>query len=90
MMSQFPSFFYDTVRVNFQLAKENASDDEILDICKMTGLLPILERAVVPIHLAASLPVARNYRVEKRGYLRSLDAFSEIHRSYFLMSQRPI
>jgi len=48
MMSQFPSFFYDTVRVNFQLAKENASDDEILDICKMTGLLPILERAVGP------------------------------------------
>jgi ABC-type transport system involved in cytochrome bd biosynthesis fused ATPase/permease subunit len=36
------------VRVNFQLAKENASDDEILDICKMTGLLPILERAVGP------------------------------------------
>lgn len=48
MMSQFPSFFYDTVRVNFQLAKEDASDDEILDLCKMTGLLPILERAVGP------------------------------------------
>ncbi len=48
MMSQFPAFFYDSVRDNFRLAKPDATDEEILHICETTGLLPILEKAIGP------------------------------------------
>jgi ATP-binding cassette subfamily B protein len=55
MMSQFPAFFHDTVRANFQLAKANASDREILDLCVQTGLMSILERAL------GTLPLGRDF-----------------------------
>jgi ATP-binding cassette subfamily B protein len=48
MMSQFPAFFHDTVRDNFRIAKADAKDEEILSICKTTGLLPILQKAIGP------------------------------------------
>jgi ATP-binding cassette subfamily B protein len=43
MMSQFPAFFYDTLRANMQMAKQNATDDEIRAICEKTGVWKILE-----------------------------------------------
>jgi ATP-binding cassette, subfamily B, bacterial len=43
LMSQFPAFFYDTIRENFLIAKPNATDDEIRAICRQTTLWSILE-----------------------------------------------
>jgi ABC-type multidrug transport system fused ATPase/permease subunit len=43
MMSQFPAFFYDTLRANMQMAKANATDEEIRAICERTGVWKILE-----------------------------------------------
>jgi ABC-type multidrug transport system fused ATPase/permease subunit len=43
MMSQFPAFFYDTLRVNMTMAKPDATDEEIRNICEETGIWSILE-----------------------------------------------
>ncbi|MEY2563744.1 MAG: ATP-binding cassette, subfamily bacterial [Verrucomicrobiota bacterium] len=43
MMSQFPAFFYDTLRVNMTMAKPDATDEEIRNICEETGIWKILE-----------------------------------------------
>jgi ATP-binding cassette subfamily C protein len=43
-ISQFPLFITDTVRANFQLGKDGASDAEIEDAARRTGLWPVLER----------------------------------------------
>ena len=46
MMSQFPAFFYDTLRANMQMAKADATDDEIRAICERTGVWKILQAGV--------------------------------------------
>jgi ABC-type multidrug transport system fused ATPase/permease subunit len=46
LMSQFPTFFLDTLRENFLLAKPNATDEEIESLCRKTGLWPILEQNI--------------------------------------------
>ena len=46
MMSQFPAFFYDTLRANMQMAKANATDEEIRAICEKTGVWKILQAGV--------------------------------------------
>jgi ATP-binding cassette subfamily B protein len=46
MMSQFPAFFYDTLRANMQMAKEDATDEEIRAICERTGVWKILQAGV--------------------------------------------
>ena len=46
MMSQFPAFFYDTLRSNMQMAKQDATDAEIRAICEKTGVWKILEANV--------------------------------------------
>jgi ATP-binding cassette, subfamily B, bacterial len=46
MMSQFPAFFYDTLRANMQMAKANATDEEIRAICEKTGVWKILQSGV--------------------------------------------
>jgi ABC-type multidrug transport system fused ATPase/permease subunit len=46
LMSQFPTFFLDTVRENFLLAKPDATDAEIEALCRKTGLWPILEQNI--------------------------------------------
>jgi ATP-binding cassette, subfamily B, bacterial len=46
MMSQFPAFFYDTLRANMQMAKQDATDDEIRAICEKTGVWKILQAGV--------------------------------------------
>jgi ABC-type iron transport system FetAB ATPase subunit len=43
MMSQFPAFFHDTLRENLRIAKPNATDEELISICRTTGMLDILE-----------------------------------------------
>ncbi|MFZ1221303.1 MAG: ABC transporter ATP-binding protein, partial [Chthoniobacterales bacterium] len=46
MMSQFPAFFYDTLRANMQMAKQDATDEEIRAICEKTGVWKILQANV--------------------------------------------
>lgn len=46
MMSQFPAFFYDTLRENMRIAKPEASDAEIKALCERTGVWEILERSL--------------------------------------------
>ncbi|HMG04964.1 MAG TPA: ABC transporter ATP-binding protein, partial [Chthoniobacterales bacterium] len=46
MMSQFPAFFYDTLRANMQMAKQDATDEEIRAICEKTGVWKILQAGV--------------------------------------------
>lgn len=48
MMSQFPAFFYDSVRDNFRVAKPDANDEEIRALCEKTGLWSILEDRIGP------------------------------------------
>jgi ABC-type multidrug transport system fused ATPase/permease subunit len=43
MMSQFPAFFYDTLRANMQMARPDATDEQIRAICEKTGVWKILE-----------------------------------------------
>jgi ATP-binding cassette subfamily B protein len=42
LMSQFPAFFHDSVGENFRVAKPDATDQEIRDLCERTSLWPIL------------------------------------------------
>jgi ABC-type multidrug transport system fused ATPase/permease subunit len=46
MMSQFPAFFYDTLRANMQMAKQDATDEEIRAICERTGVWKILQAGI--------------------------------------------
>lgn len=46
LMSQFPAFFYDTVRENMRVAKPDVTDDEILRLAGITGLSRIFERSI--------------------------------------------
>jgi ATP-binding cassette subfamily B protein len=46
MMSQFPAFFYDTLRANMQMAKADATDEEIRAICERTGVWKILQAGI--------------------------------------------
>jgi len=46
MMSQFPAFFYDTLRSNMQMARADATDEEIRAICEKTGVWKILQAGV--------------------------------------------
>src|SRR2546423_5355256 len=43
MMSQFPAFFYDTLRAHMQMAKQNATDEEIRAIRDKTAVWKILQ-----------------------------------------------
>jgi ABC-type multidrug transport system fused ATPase/permease subunit len=44
MVAQFPVFMIDTVRNNFLLAKQDATDPEIEAACKSTGIWDVLKR----------------------------------------------
>jgi ATP-binding cassette, subfamily B, bacterial len=48
MMSQFPAFFFDTVRENLRMAKSDATDQELQAICERTGVWKILSQKLPP------------------------------------------
>ena len=48
MMSQFPAFFFDTVRENLRMAKPGATDQELQGICERTGVWKILSQKLPP------------------------------------------
>jgi ATP-binding cassette subfamily B protein len=47
-VSQFPLFVADTIRANLKLAKADATDDELEEVCRRTGLWQVLEKATGP------------------------------------------
>ena len=47
-VSQFPLFVADTIRTNFKLASAQATDDELAEVCRRTGLWEVLENAAGP------------------------------------------
>ena len=47
-VSQFPLFVADTIRTNLQLASAQATDDELEEVCRRTGLWEVLENAAGP------------------------------------------
>lgn len=55
-VAQFPLFVADTVRANFQLAKSDATDLEIEEVCKATGLWDVLTTASPDAPLDTILP----------------------------------
>jgi len=48
MMSQFPAFFFDTVRENLRMGKADATDEELQGICERTGVWEILSQKLPP------------------------------------------
>lgn len=42
MMSQFPAFFHDTVRENLRIAQPDCSDEEMMRVCRLTGINEII------------------------------------------------
>lgn len=48
LMSQFPAFFYDTVRENMRVAAPDATDEEILAAAELTGLGAVLRKSIGP------------------------------------------
>ena len=48
MMSQFPAFFFDTVRENLRMAKPAATDEELQAVCERTGVWKILNQKLPP------------------------------------------
>jgi ABC-type multidrug transport system fused ATPase/permease subunit len=47
-VSQFPLFVADTIRTNLKLADAQATDDELEEVCRRTGLWEVLENAAGP------------------------------------------
>ena len=55
MMSQFPAFFFDTVRENLRMAKRDATDEELQAICERTGVWRILSQKLPPAETGSIL-----------------------------------
>jgi ABC-type multidrug transport system fused ATPase/permease subunit len=47
-VSQFPLFVADTIRANLKLAKAEATDAQLEEVCRRTGLWQVLEKAAGP------------------------------------------
>jgi ABC-type multidrug transport system fused ATPase/permease subunit len=69
MMSQFPAFFYDTLRVNMTMAKPEATDEEIRKICEETGIWSILQAGVKGDPLDAEFAAGRRLSGGQRKLL---------------------
>ena len=69
MMSQFPAFFYDTLRVNMTMAKQDATDAEIRTICEETGIWEILQAGAKGNPLDAEFAAGRRLSGGQRKLL---------------------
>lgn len=69
MMSQFPAFFYDTLRANMQMAKPEATDEEIRALCEKTGVWKILQAGVKGDPLDAEFAAGRRLSGGQRKLL---------------------
>ena len=75
MMSQFPAFFFDTVRENLRMAKPAASDQELQGICERTGVWKILSQKLPPRRRARfwtrTWRQVKHYQAVSENYWRS-------------------
>jgi ABC-type multidrug transport system fused ATPase/permease subunit len=69
MMSQFPAFFHDTLRVNMKMAKPDATDAEIRAICEETGVWSVLQAGVPGNPLDAQFAAGRRLSGGQRKLL---------------------
>jgi len=69
MMSQFPAFFYDTLRANMKMAKSDATDAEIRALCEETGIWKILQAGVKGDPLDAEFAAGRRLSGGQRKLL---------------------
>jgi ATP-binding cassette subfamily B protein len=47
LLSQFPAFTHDSVRENLRLAAPDANDEQLLETCRATGMLEILNEKLI-------------------------------------------
>jgi ATP-binding cassette, subfamily B, bacterial len=59
MMSQFPVFFYGSLRDNLRMPKPEATDDELIALCRSTGIWDILSAKRPAVTLDTELAAAR-------------------------------
>src|SRR5947209_7354292 len=69
MMSQFPAFFYDTLRANMKMAKPDATDADIRALCEETGIWKILQAGVKGNPLDAEFAAGRRLSGGQRKLL---------------------
>jgi ATP-binding cassette subfamily B protein len=69
MMSQFPAFFYDTLRANMKMAKPDATDADIRALCEETGIWKILQASVKGDPLDAEFAAGRRLSGGQRKLL---------------------
>jgi ABC-type multidrug transport system fused ATPase/permease subunit len=69
MMSQFPAFFYDTLRANMKMAKPDATDADIRALCQETGIWKILQAGVKGDPLDAEFAAGRRLSGGQRKLL---------------------
>ena len=69
MMSQFPAFFYDTLRANMKMAKPDATDADIRALCEETGIWKILQAGAKGNPLDAEFAAGRRLSGGQRKLL---------------------
>jgi ABC-type multidrug transport system fused ATPase/permease subunit len=69
MMSQFPAFFYDTLRANMKMAKPDATDADIRALCEETGIWKILQAGAKGDPLDAEFAAGRRLSGGQRKLL---------------------
>jgi ATP-binding cassette subfamily B protein len=69
MMSQFPAFFFDTLRANMKMAKPDATDAEIQKLCEETGIWKILQAGAQGNPLDAEFAAGRRLSGGQRKLL---------------------
>jgi len=60
MLSQFPSFFHDTLRENLRMAMPGATDAEIEAVCRQTGIWEVLSKKKPPVSLDSNIGAAQS------------------------------
>ena len=69
MMSQFPAFFYDTLRANMKMAKPDATDADIRALCEETGIWKVLQAGAKGDPLDAEFAAGRRLSGGQRKLL---------------------
>src|SRR5271166_1018185 len=60
MLSQFPSFFHDTLRENLRMAMPGATDAEIEAVCRQTGIWEVLSKKKPPVSRDSNIGAAQS------------------------------
>lgn len=89
LMSQFPAFFYDTVRENMRVVAPDATGDEILAAAELTGLDAVLSKSIGPKRSSSLSPQAPGCPAGRKSSSHSPAACSASPPSFSSTSQPP-